>query len=180
LALDRIARQIAVCRLCRKNAVGKPVAGEGNPDADVVFIGEAPGRHEAETGRPFVGRAGQWLRAAIRDVGLDERAVYLTSVVKYRRPARKPLAADVTHGRTHVLQQLRVIEPYIVVLLGSVACFAVLNRHVTVRDQHGTVVERDGRSYLVTGHPAAAARFPWIRKAVRQDFRKLKALVAGL
>lgn len=177
-ALNKIKREIYTCRRCRQGAVGKPVVGEGNPDADVVFVGEAPGRKEAESGRPFVGRAGQWLRAAIENIGLDKRSVYLTSPVKYRRPRRKPSAADVAHGRTHLLQQLDVIDPRIVVLLGSVACLAALNQHVPVRDRHGNVIERDGRRYLITCHPAAAARFPEMRKAILQDFRKLKVLVA--
>src|SRR5439155_10194362 len=81
-ALREIERQIATCRQCKRGAVGNPVPGEGNPDADVVFIGEAPGRQESETGRPFVGRAGQWLRAAIKNIGLDERAVYCTNPPK--------------------------------------------------------------------------------------------------
>src|SRR5918994_7799496 len=86
-ALARIAKQIESCRRCRQQALGKPVAGEGSPDAEIVFVGEAPGRMEAESGRPFVGKAGQWLRRAIRGIGLDESSVYLTSPVKYR-PAR--------------------------------------------------------------------------------------------
>ena len=179
-ALDRVARQISACRQCRQGAVGKPVAGEGNPDADVVFVGEGPGRHEAESGRPFVGRAGQWLRAAIKNSGLDEHLVYLTSPVKYRRARRTITAADVAHGRTHLLEQLDIIDPRIVVLLGKVACLAVLGEHVPVRERHGQVIGGPARSYLITCHPAAAARFPEIRRAVQQDFRKLRTLVAQL
>lgn len=179
-ALDAIARQIGSCRRCRQGGVGKPVAGEGSPDAEIVFVGEAPGRKEAESGRPFVGMAGQWLRRAIRRIGLDEGSVYLTSPVKYRPARRKPSPADVAHGQIHLLEQLDVLDPKIVVLLGSVACLGALNEKVSVRDRHGKVIEREGRTYLITCHPAAAARFPAIGKAVLQDFRKLKALVARL
>lgn len=178
-ALDKIEGQIQRCRRCKQGAAGKPVPGEGDPDSDVVFVGEAPGRQEAESGRPFVGRAGQWLRAAIKNIGLDARSVYLTSPIKYRHPGRKPTVADVAHGRTHLLQQLDIIDPKIVVLLGTIACLAVLNEQVRVRDRHGNVIERDGRRYLITGHPAAAARFPAIRRAVLRDLRKLKLLVAA-
>jgi DNA polymerase len=177
-ALEQVARQIASCRRCRQSGTGKPVAGEGNPDADIVFVGEAPGRREAELGRPFVGRAGRWLRRALRDIGLDEDSVYFTNAVTYRPSHRKPGSADVAHARTHLLQELEVINPRIVVLLGSTACAGALSEKVAVRDRHGATVERDGRTYLITCHPAAAARFPAIRKAVRQDLSTLKALLA--
>jgi len=179
-ALEKIAEQIASCRRCRLDGVGKPVVGEGNPNAEIVFVGEAPGRKEAESGRPFVGRAGQWLRRSIRNMGLDERSVYFTSPIKYRLVRRKPRPADVSHGRVHVLRQLEIIDPKIVVLLGNAACLGVLSEHVHVGDQHGSVILRNGRTYLITYHPAAAARFPAVRKAVLQDFRKLKALAGQL
>lgn len=178
-ALEHMARQIASCRRCRQSGVGKPVVGEGNPDAEIVFVGEAPGRREAESGRPFVGRAGQWLRGALRNIGLDEHSVYFTNPVKYRPVRRKPGRADLAHARVHLLQQLNIINPRIVVLLGSTACAGALSEKVAVRDRHGTIIERDGRTYLITCHPEAAARFPAIRKAVRQDLSTLKALVAG-
>ena len=79
-----------------------------------------------------------------------------------------------------MLRQLEVIDPSIVVLLGSVACLAILNEHVAIRDRHGEMIERDGQTYLITSHPAAAARFPAARKTVLQDFRKLKVLVSDL
>jgi DNA polymerase len=180
LALRNVARQLASCRGCTRRRIGKPIVGEGNPDAAVVFVGEAPGRLEARMGRPFVGRAGQWLRRAIRPIGLNDDAVYLMNVVAYRPAGRKPSAPDVEHGRTHFVQQLDIIDPKIVVLLGSTACVGVLDEHLHVRDRHGTIVERGGRTYLITCHPSAAARFPAIRRAVQRDFQKLKRLVAQL
>jgi len=83
--------------------MGQAVVGEGCADAQVVFVGEAPGRHEAESGRPFVGKAGQWLRRAIRRIGLNEDAVYLT---EFRPSRRKPTATAVAHGRIHLRQQI--------------------------------------------------------------------------
>jgi DNA polymerase len=160
--------------------VGKLVVGEGNPDAAIAFVGEAPGRLEARVGRPFMGRAGQWLRRAIRRIGLSDEAVYLTNVVTYRPAGRKPSPAQIAHGRTHLLQQLDIINPRIVVLLGNTACLGALNEQVRVRKRHGRLVERDGRMYVITCHPSAAARFPAIRRAVQRDFQKLKRLVAQL
>ena len=80
--LLKIAREIEKCALCRKWGTGEPVPGEGNPEAKIVFIGEAPGRQEARTGRPFVGRSGKLLRAAILEAGLSDEDVYITSPVK--------------------------------------------------------------------------------------------------
>lgn len=177
-ALKKIAGQIASCRRCRLSGVGTPVVGEGDPDAEIVFVGEAPGRREAQLGRPFIGRAGQWLRRAIRNIGLDERAVYFINSVTYHPVDRKPSQADIVHGRLHLLRQLKILNPRIVVLLGSTACLSVLDENMPVRARHGSLVKRDGRTYLITCHPAAAARFPAIRTAVEHDFRKLKALVA--
>jgi DNA polymerase len=150
----------------------------GRAGALVVFVGEAPGRHEAEAGRPFVGRSGQWLRRAIQGIGLDETETYLTSAIKRRRARGAPTAADIAHGAIHLRRQLDIIHPRVVVLLGRVACLAVLNERIPVCARHGSLIERHGRTYLVTCHPAAAARFPAIRRAVLQDFRKLKRLVA--
>lgn len=99
--------------------------------------------------------------------------------MKYRPVRRTPRRADVAHGRVHLLHQLEIIDPQIVVLLGTAACLGVLSEHVHVRDRHGSVIRRDGRSHLITYHPAAA-RFPAVRKAVLQDFRTLKALVGQL
>jgi DNA polymerase len=154
--------------------------GEGSADARIVFVGEAPGRHEAESGRPFVGQAGQWLRRAIRGIGLDEEGVYLTSPIKYRPRRRKPTGADIAHGRLHLRRQIDIINPRIIVLLGRTACLGVLNEKIAVCARHGSLVERDGRMHLITCHPAAAARFPAIRSAVRGDFRKLRRLAMQL
>src|ERR671925_239251 len=174
--LARIATQVKSCRRCRQRASGNAVIGEGSSDPDVVFVGEAPGRMEAESGRPFVGRAGQWLRRAIQSIGLDENSVYLTSALKYRPAHGKPSQTDIAHGRIHLLQQLDVLDPRIIVLLGNAACLSVLGEKVAVHKRHGSVIERNGRIYLITSHPSAA-RFPAIGKTAGQDFEKLKELL---
>src|ERR1043166_605202 len=82
--LERIAKEIASCKICKRNSIGKPVPGEGNPNARIIFVGEAPGKTEAATGRPFVGRSGKFLRTNIQKIGLnDVKDVYITSPVKY-------------------------------------------------------------------------------------------------
>ena len=140
--------------------MGQAVVGEGCADAQVVFVREAPGRHEAESGRPFVGKAGQWLRRAIRRIGLSEDAVYLTSPIKFRPSRRKPTATAVAHGRIHLRQQIDIINPRIVVLLGSTACLGVLSEKVAVRARHGGLIERDGRTYLIYLPPRSRSPSP--------------------
>jgi DNA polymerase len=177
-ALDQVARQIASCATCRRRGGGSIISGEGNPDAAVVFVGEAPGRSELQLRRPFVGRAGQWLRRAIRNIGLNEQDVYFANSIAYRPVDRKPTRADVAHGRIHLQKQLAIVDPRIVVLLGNTACSSVLQQNVAVRERHGTLVDREGATYLITCHPSAAARFPAIGRAVQRDFQRLKKILA--
>lgn len=176
-ALSEIALEIESCSVCRGWGEGQPVPGEGNPDADILFIGEAPGREEGKTGRPFVGRSGKLLRAAIRHIGLSEEDVFITSPVKYRPLSGTPTMANVLHGREHLLRQISVIEPKIMVLMGSVACRAVLGRKVEVARDHGNRTTLNGVTCLITFHPAYALRFPAGRKAFSRDFDALKRLV---
>lgn len=115
----------------------------------------------------------------IREIGLDDKSdVYITSPVKYFPKKGTPSAADITHGRVHLMRQLAIIQPKVVVLLGRVAAWGVLQRKVAVVKDRGRVInEQDGVKYLLTLHPAAALRFP--RKfisSLRQDFLQAKKL----
>lgn len=177
--LSKIAGQIERCSLCREWGVGKAVPGEGNPDAGVVFIGEAPGRKEAETGRPFVGRSGRLLRAMIREIGIDEKEVFITSPVQYLPLRGTPSKENIMHSRNHLLKQISVIDPRIIVLLGSTACLALLDRKVRITREHGNVVDKEGRTYLITFHPASASRFPAAKKGFLADFDILERLIRG-
>lgn len=122
--LTYLSKDIENCKVCLSIGVGKSVPGEGNPDAKVMFIGEAPGRKEAETGRPFVGRSGMFLRSALRDVGIDDKDVFFTSPLKYYPKDEKIKMADVVHGAKHLQDQITVIDPKVLVLMGKVACLA--------------------------------------------------------
>ena len=175
--LKRIAGEIARCRLCRRGGSGKVVAGEGNADARIVFIGEAPGREEAKSGRPFVGRSGKLLRQAIRDAGLVEAEVFITSPVHYLPDRGTPSKAMIHHGREHLFKQLAVICPDVIVLLGNSACVAMLDGKVEITKKHGTVVKKDDRTYFITVHPAYALRFPEGKRFLLRDFAKLKRLI---
>lgn len=174
--LEKIAATIARCRICKVGKSGLPVPGEGNPDADIVFLGEAPGRNEAKTGRPFIGRSGQLLRKMIRDAGFSESDVFITSPVKYLPDRGTPTKEDIKHGRLHFSKQLAVINPKIIVLLGATAAYAILERVVPIMKEHGKVIEQDGKKYIVTLHPAAILRFPKYAPLMQADFHILKKL----
>lgn len=179
-ALDTIANEIEHCTICKSEKSGIAVPGEGNPDADVVFIGEAPGKKEAASGRPFIGRSGQLLRSLIREIGFDdEKDVYITSPVKYLPDRGTPTSTDIAHGRMHLMKQFAVIKPKVVMLLGRVAAEGVLEKKVAVAKEHGKVIEeRDGIKYFLTYHPAAALRFPnKFKQLLREDFIRLKKLL---
>ncbi len=178
--LDLIAEEIRACRLCRKGGNGMPVPGEGTADFPVMFVGEAPGREEAKTGRPFVGRSGAFLRRMIREAGMVEGQVFITSPVHYLPDSGKPSPGMIEHGATHLRKQVEAIKPRLVVLLGNSACRALLGRSIEIAKQHGTIVEQDEISFFITVHPAYAIRFPEGRKKFIHDFRVLKNLVMTL
>lgn len=175
--LNRIAREIENCRICKKGKVGKAVPGEGNADAEIVFLGEAPGKKEAESGRPFIGRAGKVLRGLIQEVGLKEEEVYITSPVKYLPKYVTPTSADVTHGFVHLSEQLKVIDPKVIVLMGRVAVLAILKRSIEVSKEHGKIIEQNGRKFLLTYHPAAPLYSPKVKAELVKDFKLIKKLL---
>ena len=175
--LEKISRQIKNCKICKIGKSGLPVPGEGNADANIVFIGEAPGKKEAASGRPFIGRSGQLLRSLIREVGLKEEDVFITSPVKYLPDRGTPLPSDIVHGKTHLDKQLKIIDPKVIVLLGNVAVQGVLGYKIPVKSEHGKLIKKDGLKYLVTLHPAAALRFPPLKALIKEDFEKLKKIV---
>ena len=176
-ALKKIAREIARCPACRRGKIGKPVPGEGNPNARIVFIGEAPGKEEAKTGRPFMGRAGKLLRPLIKEIGLSEKAVYITNPVKRLPKYGTPKKSDIIHGRTHLQKQLAIIKPKITVLMGRVALWAFFDNPPQITKVHGRVFKKEGKSYFITLHPSAALRFKKFKRMLTGDFKKLKAVL---
>jgi uracil-DNA glycosylase len=176
--LEMIAKEIRECKACKQGGSGMPVPGEGTGDFPVMFIGEAPGKKEAKTGRPFVGRSGTFLRQMIREAGMDERQVFITSPVHYLPDAGKPSPAMIEHGATHLRKQVGAIRPRVVVLLGNSACRALLGTRIEIAKHHGTVIEKEGVSFFISFHPAYAIRFPEGRKKFIRDFQSLRNLIA--
>lgn len=177
LHLEEVAKEIENCDVCKIGKSGKAVPGEGNPDAKIMFLGEAPGREEAKIGRPFIGRSGQLLRSFIKQIGLKENEVYITSPVKYLPDRGTPTPKDIEHGRIHLYRQISIINPKIIVLLGNTAIQAVLQEKIPILKEHGKIIEEENRKYFLTLHPAAAIRFQKFKKLLIEDFEKLKVLV---
>lgn len=157
------------------------VPGEGNVDAKVMFIGEAPGADEDRLKRPFVGRSGQLLRANIRNIGWQEEAVYITNVVKHRPPDnRDPFPAEIEANKPFLNRQIDIIDPDLIVTLGrySMAKFFPDKKISQIR---GKVfrIRWYGRTKFVLPlyHPAAALRNPTMKQAFESDFMKLPKIL---
>ncbi|MCK4670061.1 MAG: uracil-DNA glycosylase [Nanoarchaeota archaeon] len=173
--LHRRIRRCSLCFLSHSRMVAVP--GRGNPNAKIVFVGEAPGNEEDKTGRPFVGRAGRFLDWLFERYGFSRRFVFITSTVKCRPPKnRKPRPNEIsTCSSLYLKEQIRLIEPKIVVTFGEVALKALLNLK-GLSKIHGLQIKRDNIIYFPTYHPASGMRFPDIRKKMMADFRKLRNL----
>jgi DNA polymerase len=175
--LEIEAHKIASCKICKVDKSGKAVPGEGDPDAKIVFLGEAPGRKEAAIGHPFVGRSGQLLRKLIKEIGLTEEGVYITSPVKYLPDSGTPTKEDISHGLIHLNKQLEIIQPELIVLLGKTAVYAMLGEDLPVLKKHGNIITKGKLTYFITIHPAAAIRFNKLRSVLEKDFANLKKLI---
>ena len=161
------------CRLCAGRTY--PVPGEGNPHARLMFIGEGPGRDEDQTGRPFVGRAGQLLDKMIGAIGLSREEVYIANVVKCRPPQnRAPEADEVAACMPYLRAQVGLIRPQVIVLLGSSALGAILGPDHRITRERGAWIERKGVWFMPTFHPAALLRDESKKRPVWEDLKKVR------
>jgi DNA polymerase len=152
------------------------VPGEGNPDAAVVFIGEAPGAKEDALGRPFVGASGKVLDRMLAGAGLGRGDVFITNVLKARPPAnRDPRPAEIAHSLPWLHRQLDVIDPRLVVPVGRHAMEVFLPGRV-ISQEHGRLSVVNGRSYMPVFHPAAALRSKERMAALQDDMRTVAEL----
>jgi uracil-DNA glycosylase len=153
------------------------VPGEGNPYADVVLVGEAPGATEDQAGRPFVGRCGRLLDDLLEAAGISREDVYITNVLKARPPGnRDPRAAEVAHNWPWLAAELHVIAPRLVVPVGRHA-LRRFTPGVTISQCHGRLLDSRGRRLFPMFHPSAGLRSPDIRRALFEDARALRLAV---
>lgn len=178
-ALSELYEQVALCQQCEiAKARTKAVPGEGAEDADIMFIGEAPGFHEDQQGRPFVGQAGQFLDRLLASINLTRQQVYIANVIKCR-PAgnRDPLPTEIRNCRPWLDRQMEIIQPKMIVTLGRFS-MAMFFPGKTISKIHGTAVKKDGIIYFAMYHPAAALHQQSLKAAIETDMLKIPALLA--
>jgi len=180
-ALNELYQSIRSCHKCeisrtRTNAV----PGEGAENAEIMFIGEAPGWHEDRQGRPFVGSAGQFLDQLIKSIGLSREQVYITNVIKDRPPDnRDPLPQEIASCRPYLDRQLEIIKPKMIVTLGRYS-MGLFIPGKSMSQIHGIAVKKDGILYFPMYHPAAALHQGNLRGVIQSDMLKIPGLLAGL
>lgn len=177
--LSVIAAEVRACTACKLHLSRKlAVPGEGPSKADYMFIGEGPGFHENEQGRPFVGAAGKFLEDLLASIGLRREQVFICNVVKCRPPGnRDPLPEEISACSDYLERQILAIQPKVIVTLGRYS-MARFFPNVRISDIHGQGRTVNGRLVVAMYHPAAALHQPSLRRDIEADFARLPALVA--
>jgi uracil-DNA glycosylase len=168
------------CSRCKLHTLGRRqiVFGVGNPDADLMFVGEAPGADEDEQGVPFVGRAGQLLTKIIEAIDLKRDDVYIANVIKCRPPGnRNPEPDEVETCEPFLFQQIDIIKPKVIVALGKFAAQALLRTDAPISKLRGGVYEYRGAKLIPTFHPAYLLRNPSSKREVWEDMKKVRDLL---
>ena len=177
--LKALADEIVAAGVAPELAAGAQnlVMGEGNADADIIFIGEAPGAKEDELGRPFVGAAGKFLDEMLASIKLDRKDIYISNIVKYRPPGnRDPKPEEIEAFKPYLKKQVEIIEPKLIVFLGRHSMNVFLPE-LKISEAHGRAYKRDGQVYMPLYHPAAALYNGGMRKTLLEDFAGIPRLL---
>jgi uracil-DNA glycosylase family 4 len=180
--LQEIKETILKNKVCPSLAASATqlVFGDGNADADIVFIGEAPGKKEDEQGLPFVGAAGRFLNEMLASIGLERKDIYITNIVKYRPPDnRDPLPQEKKEFLPYLQAQLEAIKPKLVVTLGRHSMDSLLPG-LQISKCHGQAKRYKGQVYLPLFHPAAALYNGGMRQTLIDDFSRIPAILAKI
>ena len=172
----------AECMDCRKCALAETrhnvVFGSGNPNAEVMFIGEGPGEQEDLKGEPFVGRAGKLLDDMLEIIDLDRSKIYITNMVKCRPPQnRDPLNVEVEACISYLRNQVALLRPKIIVCLGRIAAMRLIREDFKITKEHGQWFEKAGVQMMAIYHPAALLRDPRKRPETFEDLKVLQAKI---
>ena len=178
-ALSELYQEIERCQQCEiakyRNRV---VPGEGAEDAAIMFIGEAPGWHEDQQGRPFVGPAGKFLDELLASIGLNRKQVYIANVIKCRPQGnRDPLPSEIQNCCPHLKRQVEIIKPKMIVTLGRYS-MAMFFPGKSISKIHGTAQKRDNVLCYAMYHPAAALHQGSLRQAIEEDMLKIPSLLS--
>lgn len=174
--LDELYEAIKDCLACplgrtRTNLV----LGDGNPEAEIMFVGEAPGFHEDRQGIPFVGPAGQFLDQLLRSIGLQRSQAYIANTLKCRPPDnRDPLPEELAACTPYLFKQIEIIKPRIICTLGNHATKNLLRTGTGISQLHGKLIRKGGLAYVPLFHPAAALHKPPLKAVLIEDFQRLR------
>ena len=177
-SLDEVVKKCKKCNLheTRKNTV----FGEGDPDSDIMIIGEAPGREEDEAGRPFIGRAGKLLNEFLKSIGLNRDLVFITNTIKCRPPEnRDPEIVEINACSDYLDQQINIIKPKVLVLLGKIAANRLLCEDIPMSELRlkKFFIDKYDIPIIVFYHPAYILRSPSQKKKVWDDLQYLKGII---
>ncbi len=172
-SLDALARMIADCTRCGLYSTAKnAVPGEGNPDADFMVVGEAPGANEDESGQPFVGQAGGLLTKILAAIDLSREQVFITNVLKHRPPGnRNPHPDEVEACSPYLVRQIQMVKPKVILALGTFAAQTLLQTKTPIGKLRGAVHRYYGIPLIVTYHPAALLRNPAWKRPTWEDVK---------
>jgi uracil-DNA glycosylase family 4 len=178
-SLEQIAKGVKDCTRCSLyQTATNPVPGEGNPHAELVCVGEAPGAKEDETGRPFIGQAGQLLTKILAAIDLPREQVFICNVLKHRPPGnRNPLPEEVAACSPYLIRQLELIKPKVIVAFGTFAAQTLLNTKTPLGQLRGLVHQYHGIPLVVTYHPAALLRNPAWKRPTWEDVKLARRIL---
>jgi DNA polymerase len=178
-SLDEIARVVAGCRRCQLYATAtNPVPGVGNPDANFMCVGEAPGANEDQQGEPFVGQAGQLLNKILGAIDLRREDVFIANVLKHRPPGnRNPLPDEVVACSPYLVRQIELVRPKVILALGTFAAQTLLETKLTIGKLRGQVHRYYGVPLIVTYHPAALLRNPSWKRPTWEDVQLARRIL---
>lgn len=181
IRLTQVEKNIRACRKCRLCETAlNAVPGEGNPTADLVFIGEAPGKNENLTGRPFVGRAGKLLDAQLEALGMKRMDVWLGNIIKHQPPEnRDPKPDELLACEGYLALQLKAISPKLIVTLGRYS-MNYFKPDGKISKDRGVVIKTPNYNVYPIYHPAAALRSPTMMKGFKEDFARIPQVLAEL
>jgi uracil-DNA glycosylase family 4 len=178
-SLDAIAASVRGCTKCPLYSTAtNPVPGEGNPDANFMVVGEAPGATEDETGRPFVGRAGQLLTQILAAIKLSREDVFICNVLKHRPPGnRNPEPAEVIACSPYLIRQIELIKPKVILALGTFSAQTLLDTKISIGKLRGQIHQYHGVPVVVTYHPAALLRNPAWKRPTWEDVQLARRIL---
>jgi DNA polymerase len=183
--MDSIEELKRECESCMRCPLGRTrttlVFGDGNPESDILFVGEGPGEQEDLKGIPFVGPAGQLLDVMLQLIGLDRTKVYICNIVKCRPPKnRDPLPDERSSCAEWLHRQIALVNPKIIVCLGRISATSLISPDFKITREHGQWHELDGRRIIATYHPSALLRDVSKRPEAFTDFREIRRVLREL